>query len=809
MIECQSLSCGAKVYRETEGEYWRGNQSHLLNQMEEALTRRAYDDLKDLAARVKHINSQDLAANFYEALAIKKLHNNLRPYKDFLSTRTIADAGDFKTIFELVLAHAEYGEQQEVAIFINNAPWTIEKEPLHRRLSDAISGAKNQAEQYGPHPRDIFICYSSTDTAYVEQVVARLEKEEGWTCWYAERNNPPDAHNYMDRIFDMIEKCKVFLLFSSSNAMYSRNVQEEISKALALEKKRVELKVGDLPDWERTTLFNTFSYNHRWVDAFYHGVVNWDRAVKELKIRIGELLYEKVKPTAANERSPEPPVERKLTAVRALIDIVGPKTTVFILVCLVIITMGSPVFSFGRAVYGRFISANAQPAGVTQVIQPEPEESTMIPPAITPTNPPITVIGEPAPDNAAGQYDLGARYLHGMGRPQDYYMAYYRFQKAAVLGHASAQVNLAYLYFHGLGTLQCYEQAVYWYRHASDQGDPGGQNYLGTMYLDGLGVEADNYRATSLFRLSAGQGYAAGQNNLGASYSFGRGVGQSDERALYWFRRAAGLGHAGAQTNLGILLRDGRGTPRDDMVAVYWFRRAAGQGHMSAQVSLASMYELGRGTPQDSVQAAYWFRHAATQGHAGMQNNMGILHRQGNHVEQCYETALYWFRQAAEQDYPGAKINLGTMYYLGQGQNMNAERAVYWYRRAADMGYPPGQSNLGLMYFRGVGAPQSDEQAVYWYRAAAEQGHIAATVNLGWMYEHGRGVDAQNSVVAAYWYRAAAMLGSPAGMHNIANMYETGRGVEQSLEQAIYWYRKAAEAGNAGAASALARLGAS
>ena len=227
--------------------------------------------------------------------------------------------------------------------------------------------------------------------------------------------------------------------------------------------------------------------------------------------------------------------------------------------------------------------------------------------------------------DAGAQTELGERYDHGRGAPQDDRAAVSWFRRAAEQGHPPGQAALGFMYATGRGVAQDHAESVHWFRRAAEQGNARGQYNLGVMYRDGRGVVQDDAEAVRWFRRSAEQGSALGQTGLGAMYYTGRGVQRNDAEAVRWYRRAADQGEAFAQRNLGVMYREGRGVSRDDREAVRWFRRSANQGHSVGQAELGWMYENGRGVRRDRVEAVRWYRRAADQGDSWAQEQLDRL----------------------------------------------------------------------------------------------------------------------------------------------------------------------------------------
>jgi hypothetical protein len=180
---------------------------------------------------------------------------------------------------------------------------------------------------------------------------------------------------------------------------------------------------------------------------------------------------------------------------------------------------------------------------------------------------------------------------------------------------ACAETNLGWKYEHGDGVPQDYAQAMNWYRKAAAHGGDDAQDNLGYMYAHGIGVPQDYAQALMWYQKAAANNNDQAQNNLGTLYEYGRGVPQDFALALSWYRRAAAQGNIDSQVNLGNMYAHGRGTPRNYAHAMAWYRKAADQGDAEAQSNLGTMYTYGYGMSADYAQAQIWLRKAAEQGY--------------------------------------------------------------------------------------------------------------------------------------------------------------------------------------------------
>ena len=321
-------------------------------------------------------------------------------------------------------------------------------------------------------------------------------------------------------------------------------------------------------------------------------------------------------------------------------------------------------------------------------------------------------------------------------------------RRLAEQGDADAQYNLGYRYVTGIGVPQDRAEAVRWLRLAADQGHTQAEDFLGRMPPMGSQRVTDNVAETELpatlppatgqsprsgnpFRVpslltDAEQGDADSQFKLGVMYDNGLGVPENDAEAVRWFRLAAEQGNIEAQFILGRMYTNGDGVPQDTAEAARWHRLAAENGYVDAQTILGFRYSLGLGVPKDFAEAARWFQLAAEQRDAEAQYNLGVMYENGEGVPQDDAEAARWLRLAAEQGHPEAQLNLGVKYGTGAGVPEDAAEAVRWYRLAAEQGNAIAQNNLGVMYGTGAGVLKDSVPAHMWLNIASANGYEAA-----------------------------------------------------------------------------------
>jgi hypothetical protein len=122
-------------------------------------------------------------------------------------------------------------------------------------------------------PHDVFISFSSLDSADAVLLCERLEKE-GIVCWISTRDVNP-GENYQAAIVNAIKTAKIVVLAFSANANASPEVSKELSLASAFKVSVIPVRMTEaVPQ-------GAFLYElsiRQWIDAFN----KWDSALDQL-----------------------------------------------------------------------------------------------------------------------------------------------------------------------------------------------------------------------------------------------------------------------------------------------------------------------------------------------------------------------------------------------------------------------------------------------------------------------------------------------------------------------------------------------
>jgi TIR domain len=149
-------------------------------------------------------------------------------------------------------------------------------------------------------PHDVFISFSSLDSADAALLCERLEKE-GIVCWISTRDVKP-GENYQAAIVNAIKTAKIVVLAFSANANGSPEVSKELSLASAFKVTVIPVRMTEaLPQGAFLYELST----RQWIDAFK----KWDSAL-ELLVSTAKRIC--ARPSEVEDRPPfEKPAAEK------------------------------------------------------------------------------------------------------------------------------------------------------------------------------------------------------------------------------------------------------------------------------------------------------------------------------------------------------------------------------------------------------------------------------------------------------------------------------------------------------------------
>jgi hypothetical protein len=111
--------------------------------------------------------------------------------------------------------------------------------------------------------KQVFISYSTADTAITEQIRDHLEAA-GIACWMAPRDITL-GQDYAEQIISAIESCILLLLVLSEISNHSQYVIKEVERAIAKRKVVIPFRIHNLTP-SRSLEF--FISNAQWIDAW-------------------------------------------------------------------------------------------------------------------------------------------------------------------------------------------------------------------------------------------------------------------------------------------------------------------------------------------------------------------------------------------------------------------------------------------------------------------------------------------------------------------------------------------------------------
>jgi TPR repeat protein len=186
-------------------------------------------------------------------------------------------------------------------------------------------------------------------------------------------------------------------------------------------------------------------------------------------------------------------------------------------------------------------------------------------------------------------------------------------QASAKKGDAAAQYQLGRRYLLGIGTTVDDKEAFKFLKQAADKGNNLEASHLVAIcFATETGIKKSDREAMRYFEKAATGGHADAQFKLGTCYETGILGGKTDTTtAMKWYLAAAKQGHARAQYKYAKLVY----AIPDAAASAEWYRKAAEQGVIEAQIMTGHLYKLGQGQGKDLVEAMKWYLIAARLGH--------------------------------------------------------------------------------------------------------------------------------------------------------------------------------------------------
>lgn len=619
------------------------------------------NDIKTLvssSAEILKIVADDYLSEYYYAYAQNEAGQNGYLQEFYQSVSKPATISDINKILHHLHEYSDLRDKLEIEGYIMCIYHKdVDNFEELLKYQEEFEKRRVKEDDYANIPRDIFVCYRSTNRELAENIVKTLE-EDGNTCWISYRNlRPNDSKNYWESIREAVSSCQIFLVISDQGSMLSKDCNAEINIAKALKKQPIEYKIDTSL---HTTFFKAFFDGIAWVDAFS----NIGNPLEQLCRRI---FQEKEKLNRRTEKrtkdyvseSNEGLLENLILKAEMLLEEGNFKEAQEVALEITnknikcaegwwIAFLANNKIADKNNLLGmqinltndinylrflRFASTELKVVNSSYVdrafenlnakIKKEEAKAKISAKVETKKN------GDREIDtrglSSKEIFDIGNKYYYGIDTPQDLNTAVKYYAKAADLGNMYAQFCLGFCYCTGEGVSQNYDKAIELYKKSATQNYVEAEYSLGVCYTAGCGVGKDNTKAVEWFKKAALQGHPGAQYNLAASYKRGCGIEKNLKKAVEWFTKASKAGDVNAQFSLGHCYYHGEGVDKSFETAAMWFKKSSEQGLSDAQYYLAHCYEFGNGVPKNNGQAFEWYRKAAEQGHVDAQKRFNTL----------------------------------------------------------------------------------------------------------------------------------------------------------------------------------------
>lgn len=203
----------------------------------------------------------DFKAGFFKAFYCRK--GARKEYHAFIDEHKTDKIGEYdkSVVYPFLIDQMDYEDEAAVKDFLR-AQGDIAT--YQDRVNKALHQREIENDLFANITRDVFVSHKSDDFDRIYPFIQLLE-DDGYECWYNERNLPKDTDNYKSNIEQAIKSCKIFLVFASHKAMMSKDVQWELDIAEKYKKKlRIEYR---LENRENTTKFKEFFDGYQWIDG--------------------------------------------------------------------------------------------------------------------------------------------------------------------------------------------------------------------------------------------------------------------------------------------------------------------------------------------------------------------------------------------------------------------------------------------------------------------------------------------------------------------------------------------------------------
>lgn len=285
--------------------------------------------------------------------------------------------------------------------------------------------------------------------------------------------------------------------------------------------------------------------------------------------------------------------------------------------------------------------------------------------------------------NTLAQYNLGLKYIQGIGVVQNFSKGFSLLHKAAKGGYAEAQFHIGWMYYYGkkegIAVKQNYKLAYKWFHKAAKQGHAIAQYNVGKMLYAGIGVLVNKKRAIEWYEKSVEQHYAEAQNELAKAHSSGIVLPQNFALATPLFHKAANQGIAESRYRLGLTYQLGLNGTVDMKQSFHFYKLAAQDKFKAAHFELGMLYLEGYEIVH-YVETKYIENKKHTE---SVEYDTELISHTELIIPKDHELAKKSFFKGANQGDPRAQTELGKLHL----KNKDIKKAKEWLRKAAAQSY--------------------------------------------------------------------------------------------------------------------------
>lgn len=324
------------------------------------------------------------------------------------------------------------------------------------------------------------------------------------------------------------------------------------------------------------------------------------------------------------------------------------------------------------------------------------------------------------------EYELGRRYLHGLGVTADRVRGMSMFEDAAERDvRGDVLISLGIEWASGKSMPPNPAKALECYQRSADRGNGTGWARVGYCRQTGAGVAKDGKEAIRCYEKGIRLGSEEATAALADMLLRGESIDKDVNRAVAMFIDAADRGSGPAALRLTELHFIGYDSfPRNFDEGSKWAAKAVDLRQPMAAYTAAICYrDIG-----DYQNERKWLDLGEAHGLPDCTNGIGVQYRFGHGVPQDLKVAFKYYQRAADGGCRIAISNLAWCYETGNGVEKDLGEAFRLQLRAAVAGEPEAMFHVGRMYLDGTGVRRDQDAGLTWLVKAADAGYDKAKV---------------------------------------------------------------------------------